>query len=70
MRENKAAVQDMAGPCLTIMEEASKCLTILDPETGDAELIKSVADEKAQLRSGTPGRPNSAIRCTVPGVLS
>jgi hypothetical protein len=52
------------------MEEASKCLTILDPETGDAELIKSVADEKAQLRSGTPGRPNSAIRCTVPGVLS
>ena len=67
MRENQAAMQDMAGPCLRIMEEASKCLTILDPETGDAELIKSAADEKAQLRNGKPGRSNSANCCRVPG---
>jgi hypothetical protein len=49
MRENEAAVQDMAGQCLAILDEASSRLKILDPELGEEELIKSVAAERAKL---------------------
>ena len=42
MRENEAAVQDLASPCQFLLHQASAHLKILDPELGDEELIKSV----------------------------
>jgi hypothetical protein len=52
MRENRATVQDMAGEYLQIMDQGSMLIKVLDPETGNKELIKSWAVEVAQLRRG------------------
>ena len=51
VRENEAHVQQMAAPCATVLEHASRHLTILDPEVGEEELIKAVAAEAAKLRA-------------------
>ena len=55
LRENRAAVQDMAARCIEMMDRARSELKVLDPETGDEELIESWAGERAQLRRGKPG---------------
>ena len=52
LRENRARVQDIAGSCLQILDDASAHLKVLDPETGNEELIESWAGELAQLRRG------------------
>jgi hypothetical protein len=49
MRENEAAVQDVARQCVGILDLAIGGLQILDPELGEEELIKSVAAERAKL---------------------
>jgi len=51
LRENRARVQDMLGVCQPMLSEASGQLQILDPETGNQELIESWALELAKLRS-------------------
>ena len=52
VRENRAQVQDMAGACRQILQDASADLKILDPELGEKELIKSWEVELARLRRG------------------
>ena len=56
MRENKEAVHAMLAACEQLLCRATKHLTVLDPEVGDQELIKSVAAELDNLRemAGTP----------------
>ena len=49
MRENGAAVQDNPAPCEYLLQQASKYLTILDPELGEPELIESVAAEVVKM---------------------
>ena len=49
MRENEAAVQDDLVPCEFLLQQASKNLTILNPELGEEELVKSVAAELAKV---------------------
>jgi len=49
IRENEAAVQENLLQCQKLQEEASKNLTILDPELGEEELVKSVAAELAKV---------------------
>ena len=49
MRENEAAVKDFSAQCRVVLSFASVHLTILDPEHGEEELIKSVAAEMAKL---------------------
>ena len=51
MRENEAAVQNVAAACAPILELATQHLTILDAEVGGEELIKAVAAEAAKLRT-------------------
>ena len=52
--ENEAAERPMPPvylqECQTVLSRASKRLTILAPELGDQELIKSVAAEVAKVR--------------------
>ena len=50
LRENKAAVQDQRYSCQNLLGVASLELKILDPGSGDEELIKSMATEVANLR--------------------
>ena len=50
MRENEAAVENMASGCKEHLVRASSDLKILDPEVGDKELIKAVADQVAKLQ--------------------
>ena len=50
MRANEAAVQQIPASCAGVLERASKCLKILDPEVGGTELIQAVAAELAKLR--------------------
>ena len=52
LRANRAHVQGMAVACFGIMNQASVHLKVLDPETGDTELIESWAGELARLRIG------------------
>jgi len=49
VRENGAAVQAILVPVQELLAQASKNLTILDPELGEEELIKSVAAELAKV---------------------
>jgi hypothetical protein len=49
MRDNEAAVQNLAGAIKYLLSEASVHLKILDPELGEEELIQSVAVEMAKL---------------------
>ena len=52
MRQNKTAVQEMLPACQIILQKASSCLKVLDPETGEEALVKLVAVEMANLRMG------------------
>ena len=52
MRQNKTAVQEMLPACQIMLQKASSCLQVRDPETGEEELVKSVAVEMAKLRTG------------------
>ena len=51
MREKEERVQSIAAACEKVLEAASQNLTILDPEVGEEELIKSWAAALAKLRS-------------------
>jgi len=51
MRENEERVQKFAAISAKLLEEASKHLTILDPEVGEEKLIQAVAAALAKLRS-------------------
>ena len=53
VREDGAFVQDNLLHCQGLLQHASKHLTILDPELGEEELVKSVASELAKLTSLT-----------------
>ena len=41
--------QDDLASCEYLLQQTSENLTILDPELGEAELVKSVASELAKL---------------------
>ena len=49
MRENGDAVQANLVHVQDFLQRASKHLTILDPELGEEELVKSVAAELARV---------------------
>jgi len=49
MRENEEAVKDCSPDCRTMLDHASECLKILDPEHGEEELIRAVAAVMAKL---------------------
>ena len=49
VRENGAAVQANLVVCRDLLQLASSCLEILDPELGEQELVKSVAAALAKL---------------------
>ena len=49
MRENGDAVQDNLAQCKHLLPRASLNLKILDPETGEQELIESLASELAKV---------------------
>jgi len=50
MREDGAsAVQANLSHCQNLLQRASKHLTILDPDLGEEELVKSAAAELAKL---------------------
>lgn len=49
LSENQSAVQNQAASFKEVLERASSYLTILAPEVGDKELIKSVSAELANL---------------------
>jgi len=49
MRENGASVQANLAHCQDLLQNASSCLKILDPELGEQELVKSVAAELAKV---------------------
>ena len=51
MRENETRVQKLAAPCAAVLGQASKQLTILDPEVGEEELIQAVAAAMARLNA-------------------
>jgi hypothetical protein len=50
LRENQAAVQNVAFECGNVLEQASAGLQILDPGVGEEKLVKAVAVELAKLR--------------------
>ena len=50
MRENEARVRNNASLCQELLGAARRCLTILDPEVGEEELIQAVAAALANLR--------------------
>ena len=50
IRNNEEAVHHMV--CQDVLREASKHLWVLDPELGDAELIRLVAVELAKQSRG------------------
>ena len=49
MRENEAAVQNVAAGCAALLGAARRHLTILDPEVGEEKLIQAVAAAEAKL---------------------
>ena len=49
LHENEAVGQQDLLNCKHVLEQASKDLTLLDPELGEEELIKSVAAELAKV---------------------
>ena len=49
MRENGASVQANLAHCQNLLQHATFCLKILDPELGEEELVKSVAAELAKV---------------------
>jgi len=49
VRENEGAVQDQAVQCKSILLAASLLIKVLDPETGEEELVKAVAVELAKM---------------------
>ena len=49
LRENGASVQANLARCRDLLQRATSSLTILDPELGREELVKSVAAELAKL---------------------
>jgi hypothetical protein len=49
MCQNGAAVHGNLTLCQDLLQQASKHLTILDPERGEEELVKSVAAELVKL---------------------
>ena len=51
MRENEAAVKNLAAACFDMLSHASKKLTILDPVVGgEEEISHAVAAALANLR--------------------
>jgi len=50
MREHEATVQTKAAACVAILVLATLQLKVLDPEVGEEELIKAVAEDLAKLR--------------------
>jgi len=54
MRENQASVQNKAAAYAQMLYNASKHLTILDPEVGEEDLIQAVAAELARLHVFSP----------------
>ena len=50
LRENEAAVQDELKTLQYLLRLATSKLKILDPVSGEEELIKSMAAEVAKLR--------------------
>jgi hypothetical protein len=50
IRRNEASVESMAAAIQHALQLASKCLTALDPEAGEEDLITAVAAELAKLR--------------------
>jgi len=65
MRENEAAVQTFSTQCRYLLGEASKRLTMLDPEHGEEKLITSVAAEQAKL-SLPQRQPGALVLCSTP----
>ena len=49
MFESETEVRDTLVSCRDLLQQASKYLTILDPELGEQELVKSVAAELAKV---------------------
>ena len=49
LRENGDALQACLLHCRDLLQQATSSLTILDPELGGEELLKSVAAELAKL---------------------
>ena len=49
VRENGASVQENLMLCQDLLEYATSCLNILNPELGEQELVKSVAAELAKV---------------------
>ena len=49
LRDNEAVVKEVSAGCKEVLRKARVHLKILDPEHGEAELIKSVAVELAML---------------------
>ena len=49
VRENGASLQANLVSCEYLLQQASKNLTILDPELGDEELVISVTAELAKM---------------------
>ena len=65
MRGNGAAVQEFSNQCRVLLNNASECLTILDPEHGEEALITSVAAELAKL-SQPLREPGALVLCVTP----
>ena len=65
MRENEAAVQDESVRCITLLNNASVHLNILDPEHGEEELIELVAAALAKL-SLPLRQPCALVLCISP----
>ena len=49
MRENEAQVHNAQTFCEILLDHCGSTLKILDPEIGQAELIKAVAFERAKI---------------------
>ena len=52
LHQNQTAAQDMAAAYAEVLKQASKFLQCLDPEVGEEELIKAVADAQTKLNVG------------------
>ena len=53
MHENEEEVQKIAAGGASVLLQARRYLTILDPEVGEEEPIKAVEAEVARLRAHT-----------------
>ena len=62
MSENAVAALRISATCQQVLRLASKHLNILDPDIGEKELVKSVADHLAKLQSGGRIREEDTTR--------